>query len=299
MNSDKNTPATIVGIGEILWDMLPDGKKAGGAPLNFSYHVNQFGLHGCAVSAIGKDELGKELLDSVTKLGMETQIAITDHPTGTVDVTLDADGVPAYEITRDVAWDNIPWTPELEALAKRTHAAAFGSLAQRSKTSRETIRRFLCSMPKEDDTLKIFDINLRQDFYDPETLTESLGLCNILKINDEELEIIKPILNLPSGSIKESCQAIINRYNLRILILTCGTKGSYIFSGQEESFIATPIVEVADTVGAGDSFTAAFTSSLIKGSSIADAHRKAVETSAYVCTCHGATPRLPAHITNC
>lgn len=283
----------VVGMGEALWDVLPEGKKIGGAPANFAYHVSQFGIPSCVVSAIGDDTLGNEITDNFNDKALNQEVAVVDQPTGTVQVTLDANGIPQYEIKEGVAWDNIPWTPQLEALASRTKAVCFGSLAQRNKVSRDTIAKFLDAMPQTDDTLRVFDINLRQHFYDAEVISESLRRCNILKINDEELVIVSRMFGFDSLDFKDQCWLLLGKYDLRMLILTCGTEGSYVFHKGEVSYQPTPLVEVADTVGAGDSFTAAFISSLLKGKSVSEAHRLAVETSAFVCTQHGAMPKLP------
>lgn len=286
----------IVGMGEALWDVLPDGKKIGGAPANFAYHVSQFGLPSCVVSAIGNDDLGKEIINNFDHKGLTQQIAQVSQPTGTVQVTLDGNGIPHYEIKEGVAWDNIPWTAELEQLAHHTKAVCFGSLAQRNKVSRETIAKFLEAMPDADDTLRVFDINLRQHFYDAEVLSDSMYKCNILKINDEELEVVSKMFGFDGIDFKDQCWLLIGKFNLRMLILTSGTEGSYVFHKGEISFQPTPRVEVADTVGAGDSFTAAFISALLNGKSVSEAHKLAVVTSAYVCTQHGAMPELPADI---
>ncbi len=284
----------IVGIGEALWDVLPEGKKLGGAPANFAYHVSQFGLEGVAVSAIGKDGLGAEIMENFAEKDLRTLMAEVPYETGTVQVTLDEKGIPQYEIKEGVAWDNIPYTPELEALARQAQAVCFGSLAQRNNVSRESIRKFITAMPEGEDVLKIFDINLRQHFYSEALLRESLELCNILKINDEELEIVGKMFGMEDMGPEERCRAIVKEYALKMLILTCGTDGSYVFTPEEESFQPTPKVEVADTVGAGDSFTGSFVASILKGRTVKEAHRTAVEVSAFVCTQVGAMPALPA-----
>ena len=205
--------------------------------------------------------------------------------------------MPQYEIKEDVAWDNIPFTPQIEALAKRTRALCYGSLAQRNEVSRQTINQFIEAMPKTDDTLIIFDVNLRQRFYTKDVLDASMRKCNVLKINDEELVTISRMLGYPGTDLQSKCWILLGRYNLKMLILTCGVNGSYIFTSGNMSYLSTPQVEVADTVGAGDSFTATFTSSIIKGLSVAEAHRRAVNVSAFVCTQHGATPVLPKEFT--
>lgn len=272
--------------------MLPEGKKIGGAPANFAYHVSQFGLNSRVVSAVGDDKLGMEILDNFREKKLNTMVEIVPYPTGTVQVELDNEGVPCYDIKEGVAWDNIPYTPALEDLAKHTTAVCFGSLAQRSVVSRETINRFLDTMPAE-NTLKIFDINLRQGFYTKEILCNSFRKCNVLKINDEELVTVSRMFGYPGIDLQDKCWILLAKYNLKMLILTCGVNGSYVFTPGEVSFVETPKVEVADTVGAGDSFTAAFVASILSGLSIGEAHKLAVETSAYVCTQNGAMPVLP------
>lgn len=287
----------VVGMGEALWDMLPEGKKIGGAPANFAYHVSQFGLPSCVVSAVGNDALGTEILDNLTSKGLNCQIVKVPYATGTVQVSIDQAGVPQYEIKENVAWDNIPYTSDLEALAQRTKALCFGSLAQRSVVSRSTINRFLDAMPQNDDQLIVFDVNLRQGFYNKEILCNSMERCNILKINDEELILVSRMFGYPGIDLQDKCWILLGKYNLRMLILTCGINGSYVFTPGNVSFQPTPKVEVADTVGAGDSFTAAFIASILRGKSVKEAHTLAVQTSAYVCTQKGAMPVLPPQLT--
>lgn len=287
----------VVGMGEALWDVLPEGKKIGGAPANFAYHVSQFGLPSCVVSAIGDDALGKEIIENFTYKGLDQLIAEVPYPTGTVQVEIDQTGIPLYDIKENVAWDNIPYTEHLDALAKRTKAVCFGSLAQRNVVSRETINHFLDTMPKDDDSLIVFDVNLRQGFYNKEILCKSMQNCNILKINDEELITVSRMFGYPGIDLQDKCWILLGKYNLKMLILTCGINGSYVFTPGNVSFQPTPKVEVADTVGAGDSFTAAFIASILKGKSVTEAHTIAVKTSAYVCTQKGAMPILPPEYT--
>ena len=282
---------TIVGLGEVLWDCLPNGSKLGGAPANFAYHTSQFGFEAYAVSALGNDALGDQTVKEFDEKQLRYIMPRVAYPTGTVQVTLDQQGVPTYDIKQGVAWDNIPFTPEVEALAKRTDCVCFGSLAQRSEVSRTTINRFIDAMPN--DSLKIFDINLRQNFYTKEIIQDSLRKCDILKINDEELVTIGRLFNYPGLDMENKCWLILGKYNLKMLVLTCGTNGSYVFAPAEKSFQPTPHVDVVDTVGAGDSFTGSFAAAILSGMPLADAHRLAVEVSAYVCTQQGAMPRLP------
>ena len=277
----------VVGIGELLWDVLPGQKKIGGAPVNFAYHVAKLGMESMAISAVGKDDLGTELIGLLEYLKINYDVQKTEYPTSTVLVTLSGQGVPQYEICEPVAWDFIRMKPEWEDLAKNASAVCFGSLAQRGEVSRDTIRQFV-KMTSE-QAYKVFDINLRQHFYSEQLIKDSLDLCNVLKINDEELETVAATFAL-SGTQEEICRKLIAAYQLKLLVLTCGTNGSYLYSANQTSFKKTPSVKVADTVGAGDSFTAAIVSGLLNGDTIDEMHETAVKLSAFVCTVHGAMP---------
>ena len=220
----------VVGMGEALWDVLPEGKKIGGAPANFAYHVSQFGLPSCVVSAVGDDLLGKEILENFTSKGLKFHIDTVPYPTGTVQVEIDQAGIPQYEIKENVAWDNIPYTASLENIASRTGAVCFGSLAQRNVVSRNTINRFLDAMPQDENSLVVFDVNLRQGFYNKEILCNSMKRCNILKINDEELVTVSRMFGYPGIDLQDKCWILLGKYNLKMLILTCGINGSYAFT---------------------------------------------------------------------
>lgn len=284
----------VIGMGEALWDVLPSGKKIGGAPANFAYHVSQFGIDSVAVSALGNDELGAELLSEYAKVGLNVSMERLSCPTGTVQVTIDEKGIPSYDICQGVAWDNIAFNDELKALAQKATVVCFGSLAQRNKTSRDTINAFIDLMPDDDGHLKVFDINLRQAWYSKEVIEESLRKCNVLKINDEELVTVRDLLSIEAEGQKAVCKALIDRYALRMVILTCGAEGSYVLAADgTESWMDTPKVDVVDTVGAGDSFTGAFVAALLAGKSLREAHELAVKVSAFVCTQAGAMPVLP------
>ena len=276
----------IVGIGEVLWDVFPTGKKLGGAPANFAYHVSQFGLCGLAVSAVGRDELGEETVSALSEHGLNFHIDRVEEPTGTVQVTLDGNGIPQYEIKTGVAWDNIPYTKELAEIASQTKAVCFGSLAQRSPVSKKTIGWFLDAVPE--DCLKVFDINLRQQFYSEEVLEASMNKADILKINEEEIVVVAKLFGIPGTGYEEISRRLAEMFKLKMLILTCGAVGSYVFHDGGVSYIETPKVKVADTVGAGDSFTGAFVASILSGKTVEEAHRIAVQVSAYVCTQTGA-----------
>ncbi len=281
----------VVGLGEALWDVLPEGKKLGGAPANFAFHAGQFGLNSIAVSALGEDQLAEETIQQLEEKKLKYCMPRVPYPTGTVQVSLDEEGVPTYDIKENVAWDNIPFTDEVKQVAANTRAVCWGSLAQRNATSRESIYRFLDSTPE--GCMKIFDINLRQNFYTKEVVCESLKRCNVLKINDEELVTIGRMFGYPGLDIENKCWLILGKYNLDMLVLTCGVNGSYVFTPGAMSFQETPKVEVADTVGAGDSFTGTFCAAILAGLPVAEAHRHAVEVSAFVCTQNGAMPQVP------
>ena len=291
-----NQKRFVVGLGEVLWDVLPEGKKLGGAPANFAYHAGQFlGMDNTiAVSALGEDKLAEETVDALRQHGLNDLLPRVPYPTGTVLVQLDDKGIPTYDIKENVAWDNIPFDEDIAEIARNCRAVCFGSLAQRNIVSRTTIQKFLDATPA--DCMKIFDINLRQQFYTEEILKESFQRCNILKINDEELVLIGRMFGYPGLDMENKCWLILGKYNLDMLVLTCGTNGSYVFTPGQMSFQETPKVKVADTVGAGDSFTGSFVGSILNGKCVAEAHRTAVQVSAYVCTQNGAMPSYPADL---
>lgn len=290
----NNNRPTIVALGEVLWDMLPGGKKIGGAPLNFACHATQLGCKGVMVSCIGKDALGDELLEGIAHIGVELSfVQRSDRPTSKVDVVVDSQGKPQYIINEGVAWDHILFTPEMDALAQKADAVCWGSLAARSETSRTTIIRFVEST--REDCLKVFDINIRQHYYDKEFINWGLTQANVLKLNDDELPLLQGYYSLMGDPI-EQCRELLERFGLRYVVYTCGSKESVVVGAEDISRIDTPKVEVVDTVGAGDSFTAAFVSGLIRGDSIAETHRHAVDIAAYVCTQAGAIPALPVNL---
>ena len=284
----------VIGMGEALWDVLPEGRKIGGAPANFAFHAGQAGMDACVVSAVGRDALGDETLLTLQQKGLNTDaVARVDFPTGVVQVTLSEGGIPQYDICEGVAWDNIPFTPALDELARNAQAVCWGSLAQRSEVSRNCIYRFLDAMPSEQGRLKVFDINLRQHFYSIDVIEASCQRANVLKINEEELVIVSELLRLGTPQVEQQCRLLMERFSLDMLVLTCGSNGSYIFTPVETSFRVTPLVQVADTVGAGDSFTATLVADLLKGEPVGVAHEHAVQLAAYVCTQQGAMAEWP------
>ena len=272
----------VLGIGEIVWDCLPGKKALGGAPVNFAYHAQQLGADSYPVSAVGKDDLGAETLEACRSYGLRTTyLQQNDLPTSRVLVRLDAQGVPKYEILEDVAWDALQATPEVLSLASCADAVCWGSLAQRSEGSRAALLQILDAVPA--GAMKVFDINLRQHYYSKEVIAASLERANVLKLNEDELPVVMDLLLL------DGIPAIIQRYSLDFLIYTCGARDSEVYGPDGLlSHMDTPKVKVVDTVGAGDSFTAAFVASVLRGESPARAHAKAVEVSAYVCQSHGA-----------
>ena len=276
----------VVGIGELLWDIFPDRKKAGGAPVNFVYHATQMGAEGCAISAVGNDVLGVEIVRELEANNIRNYIATVGYPTGSVLVEL-CDGSPSYSIIEDVAWDYIPLTDQAVSLVKVADAVCFGTLAQRSMVSRETIKSLLKYAPE--NALRFFDINLRQHYHSKELINECLQEANIFKLNDEELAALRPMFGL-EGSDDDICRMFMEKYNLLYLILTAGSVSSTIYSQTEKSVIPTPVVAVDDTVGAGDSFSGAFVYSILTGKTLSEAHQEAVNIAAFVCTQQGAWP---------
>ncbi|WP_270633073.1 carbohydrate kinase family protein [Parabacteroides goldsteinii] len=285
---EKNKPV-VVGIGELLWDVLPTGKRAGGAPINFVYHATQMGAEGYAVSAVGNDLSGTEIVQELEKNHISNSLGTVEYPTGSVMVEL-KDGIPTYTIIEGVAWDHIPLTQESIDLVKRADAICYGTLALRSQASKETILTLL-SYARE-DALRFFDINIRQSYYSKELIETLLHKANVFKVNDEELVLLRSMCDL-EGADEEVCRKMLRKYNLRYVILTAGSTFSSIYSPDEQSTIPTPKVQVVDTVGAGDSFSGAFVYSILTGKSLREAHQLAVETAAFVCTQEGAWPSYP------
>lgn len=277
----------VVGIGELLWDLLPTGKTAGGAPINFVYHASRLGVEGYAVSAIGDDEDGVDILKELDKNSIQYLIEKVPYPTGTVKVDLKEDGIPEYTITERVAWDHMSPTSDAVDLAERADAICFGALAQRSIQSRETIQAILSFAP--DTAYRLFDINLRQHYYNKGLIEESLYLSNVLKMNSDEMNQLKELFGL-SGTEDEIAIWFMEKYNLRMVVLTAGASYSTVYTPDEVSTLPIPEVEVVDTVGAGDAFSAALIMSLLNGGTLKEAHRHAVKIAAFVCSNKGAWP---------
>ncbi len=298
--SDTKRELVLVGLGEVLWDLLPSGKQLGGAPANFAYHATALGARGYVASSVGNDELGREILARLDDLGLDRGAVAVDgsgHPTGTVTVELDDAGKPTYAIHENVAWDFIPAGDGLLQLARRADAVCYGSLAQRCDVSAATIRSFLAATPA--GCLRIFDINLRQAYYSRGVIEASLQVGDVLKLNDEELPVLVEMFGLPGGGGGGeigSLRSLAERFSLRSVVLTRGAAGSVVIAGEDVSDLSGTSVEVADTVGAGDSFTAAIAMGLLQGVPVDDLHRHAVRVAGYVCTQSGATPMMPERL---
>lgn len=277
----------VIAVGEIVWDMLPAGKQLGGAPLNFAFFSKELGAEAYAVSAIGNDVLGDETLAVASATGVNLDYLQRNNlPTSRVLISLDNEGVPQYEIVENVAWDALECPQMILDLVKDASVMCWGSLAQRSVTSRQSVLAMLSAAPKE--CVKVFDINIRQHYYSREVIETSLGYADILKLNEDELPLVASILGL-SGQERDIVRQLIEKYALKYLVYTHGADFSEVYSATGEySHVPTPKVRVVDTVGAGDSFTAVFVTSILQGLSMAESHARAVEISAYVCTQNGA-----------
>ena len=278
----------IICYGEVLWDMLPSGKKPGGAPMNVAFHVQQLGTSSRMISRVGKDTLGNALIDFLNKKGIDTQLVQQDDtlPTSTVEVTLDENGTPTYEIIENVAWDNIQILHDLLNEVTETDAVIFGSLACRTARSRQTLFELL-----EKVTLRIFDINLRPPFYSKALLERLLNYADIVKVNEEELDIVAEWIGNFDDEI-EKIKAVKNKYNIDVIIVTKGQAGVICIDNNEVfTHPIFPII-VVDTVGSGDAFLAGFVHQFLKGATTDKCLELASMMGAYVATKSGATPTL-------
>ena len=284
----------VLSIGEILWDVLPTGKRAGGAPVNFSYHAAKNGAEGYAISAVGRDDLGRELEEAVQKAGVDAVLQHNDHPTSTVEVQL-TEGIPQYVFKPDVAWDHLEYTDDLAGLASKADAVCYGTLSMRNSKSRETCLQVL--RHTKSHAMRFFDINLRGTFYSKDLIQELLDMATVFKLNDEELVTLRDMFHVPGATDDELCRWFMDQWHLDTIVLTAGSDYStiYLADGQS-SHLPTPEITVADTVGAGDAFSGTFAINRLLGASLTQAHRAAVNTAAFVCTQQGAWPEYPEHI---
>ncbi|MEW6305672.1 MAG: carbohydrate kinase [Verrucomicrobiota bacterium] len=286
----------IVGIGEVLWDVYPDAAHFGGAPANFACHVASLGAQSWMVGAVDRDELGERAMKILRQRGVEWSLVSRDaaRPTGRVRVTLDAAGKPAYEFAADTAWDHLAWSDDLAALAARCDAVCFGTLGQRSPVSRDTIRRFVQATPQA--ALRVFDVNLRQRFYDAETIRASLQIASAVKLNDEELPVVGELCGLRAASPRKLLIELAKAFDLRLAALTRGPRGSLLIAGCAEDDAPAPAVKVVDTVGAGDAFTAAMVMGFLRRLPLDVINRQANAVASFVCSEPGATPALPGRL---
>jgi fructokinase len=286
----------IVGLGELLWDILPKGKELGGAPANFAYMTSLLGDKGIVASRVGKDRLGNAAARRLLRLGLRTTYIQVDtqNPTGTVKVEVDADGQPKFEIIEKVAWDHFEWNPMWQTLAEHTDAVCFGSLAQRCSQSRDTIRTFLRSLKPA--TLRVFDVNLRQSFYTAEILAESAKQADIMKLNADELPRVSHILGAPASNDEETGKWLLKTCGLKLVCITRGSNGSLLVGKNEtHEHIGFP-AHVADTVGAGDAFTAGLVHRYLRGGSLEEMNESANRMGSWVASKVGATPRAEVKV---
>jgi len=283
----------VAGLGEALWDVLPDGDHFGGAPANVALHAAALGAEAWLISAVGRDERGAAALVLLDSAGVQRGAVaeLPDHPTGVVRVSLDAAGHPVYDIASQSAWDYMPWSRAVQQVAERANAIAFGSLAQRSPVSRATIRRALAAT--RDTVWRLFDVNLRQSYYDAGVLTTSLQLANAVKLNDEELPVVARLCGLATAPPADQLRALCDRYELKLAALTRGACGSVLVTPDRVCESTAPPTVVADTVGAGDAFTAALLIGILAGRPLDEVSRHANAVASYVCSQPGATPPIP------
>jgi fructokinase len=295
MGRDIGVPHLVVGIGEILWDLLPDGRELGGAPANFAFHARALGTSSVIVSAVGEDPPGHDILAQLGSRGLDLGgvVVVSGAQTGTVTVGLDAGGIPHYTIHEGVAWDVIPWTSGLGDLAARADAVCFGTLAQRAPVSRASIGSFLDAT--RPDCLRVLDLNLRQSYFSRETVRDLLVRATVLKLNDDELAKVAEMLSLP-GAETRVLSALLDAYPLAVIALTKGPAGSRLFGRDVDVSHPGHPVETADTVGAGDAFTAALVTGMLRHKSWDEIGERANRVAAYVCSRKGAWPELPSEL---
>ena len=275
----------VVGIGELLWDLFPRGRRLGGAPGNVAFHACRLGCRGAVVSRVGDDPLGREVLERLDAQGVDRQGVQVDPqlPTSTVQVALDPSGHPSYTIHENVAWDALAFSDPVPALIRGAEVVCFGTLASRNPVSRETVRRALRAA--EGKALRLFDVNLRLDHHSPALIREYLAQCEVLKLNEDELAPVAAACGLPPDP-----EALRARWGLRVLALTLGGRGSALFTADGRLDAPGRPVIVRDTVGAGDAFTAALAAGLAKGDALDLTLRRAAALSAFVCSQDGSTP---------
>jgi fructokinase len=286
----------IVGIGEVLWDVYPDAARFGGAPANFACHAAALGADSWMASAVGVDELGNRAISTLKSVGVQCDAVARDgeHDTGQVSVTIDSSGQASYRFADDSAWDHLQWSAELQSLAERCDAVCFGTLGQRSPTSRATIQRFVSATPQR--VLRMFDVNLRLGFFDRETVHTSLQIASAVKLNEEELTKVAELCEIAAPTPRQLLRKLAERYELRLAALTCGAEGAWLIAGDEESACPAVPAKVVDTVGAGDAFTAALVADFLRGLPLGEINRHANAVASFVCSQPGAVMKLPDHL---
>ncbi len=286
-------PAIMIGLGEVLWDLLPSGKALGGAPANFAYMANVLGDQGIVASRVGNDELGREARAAMQGLGLSTSYVQQDdqHQTGTAGVLIDSGGQPTFTIKESVSWDFLEWTPAWEELAARADVVCFGTLAQRSPTSATTVGSFLRAL--SNDTLRICDVNLRQSFYNEDVLDRSLRHAHIVKLNDQEFLQVSSLLRLGVGNEETLAKRLLKHCALRLVCITRGARGSLLVSEHKTVEHNGFSVKVADAVGAGDAFTACLAHHYLRGESLEEISESANRFASWVASQVGATPLIP------
>jgi fructokinase len=285
-------PPLVVGIGEVLWDKFPDGNRLGGAPANFAYHAGQLGARAKVVSRVGLDSDGDELLQALREAGVDRRSLQKDaqHSTGVVRVTLD-EGQATYEIVKNAAWDFLVWNEDVAALASMTQAVSYGSLAQRNERSRVTIQRFVRAMPI--DALRLFDINLRQNFYNRDIVEFGLDHCTVLKVNINELTTVAQMFHWGGAKEEQIIELLLKNHALKGVAVTHGADGCNFYYGGEMVRSPAPKVTVCDTVGSGDAFGAALVMGLLRGDPLQVVADNANTVGAYVASQPGGMPKLP------
>ena len=282
----------VVGVGEVLWDLLLTGPQLGGAPANFAYHAHALGAEAQVITRVGKDNYGREIIRRFHEMGLpDTTVQVDEAaPTGAAKVALSAAGQAHFTIQENVAWDCVALTEEALAAARAADAICFGSLAQRSEPSRSTIQQLVAAAPAH--ALRVFDINLRQQFYSCGVIEDSLRLANVLKLNDDELPILVEMFRL-AGSTNQQIERLAQTFGLLLVALTRGANGSLLWQEGRWSDCPSRPVKVVDTVGAGDSFTAALVLGLLRKTDLDEINTVANEVARFVCSHAGATPGLP------
>ncbi|HJT71075.1 MAG TPA: carbohydrate kinase [Terriglobales bacterium] len=284
---------TVVGLGEILWDLLPSGRQLGGAPANFAYSSHILGNRGVIASRVGDDQLGEDIRDVLKKAKIDDRFLQRDssHPTGTVNVEIDNTGQPRFEITQPVAWDFLEWTGEWRELAQSADAVCFGTLAQRSAESHTTILQFLKAT--RPTVLRIFDVNLRQQFYSREIIRESLTQANVVKLNNDEVPKVAELFGINIGSEASFARSLMKQFNLKLVSVTRGARGSLLCNESQVDEHLGFRTTVKDTIGAGDAFTAGLVYAVLHGRPLPEINDLANRMGAWTASNSGGMPEAP------